>query len=177
MKTILVPMLILFSVPAFAAKIKNANCSDMATLNENIAPQYLAVIDGYDKAGKKVSEEIDLGGIVSESKKVNAQCVKDKSAKVAAIRKDLKSASVSPATSATINPTKAKCKDFIALTEEVQPVAVFWVAGHNKSGKLSKGEVDEEFLARPIATLVEDCKTQPAASFYDKAKAWFKKHI
>ena len=177
MRVLLFPVLILASSSAFAAQIKNAKCSDMAKLNENITPQYMAVIDGYDKAGKKVSEEIDMAGIVSESKKVTEQCAKHKSSKIDNVKKDLKNSSAASATAAPLNPLKAKCKDFVALGEDVQPVAVFWIAGHDKSGKLKDGEVDEEFLAQPIATLVEDCKAKPMASFYDKTKAWIKKHI
>lgn len=170
-------LLILISGSAFAAKIKNANCSDMAKVSESVTPQYMAVIDGYDKAGKKVSEEVDMAGIVSDSKKVKEQCAKNKSAKLDAVKKDVKSTAETPTVAATLNPLNAKCREFVALGEDVRPVAVFWVAGHDKSGKLKKGEVDEEFLAQPIATLVEDCKSQPTASFYDRTKAWLKKHI
>lgn len=174
MKTILIPALVLLSLPTFAAKIKNANCSDVTSINENVQPQYLAVIDGYDKTGKKVSEEIDMSGIVADSKNINAQCAKDKTTKIDSLRSDLKT---NTASSTAINPTKAKCKDFVELGTEVQPVAVFWVAGHEGGGKLKKGEVDEEFLTQPIATLVEDCRTHPTASFYDRTKAWLKKRL
>lgn len=170
-------MLLFVSSSAFAAKIKNAKCSDMAKISENVTPQYMAVIDGYDNAGKKIGEEIDMAGIVSESKKVTEQCAKNKAAKIETVKKDVKNTSVASTTAAPLNPLNAKCKEFVALGEDVQPVAVFWVAGHNKSGKLKNGEVDEEFLAQPIATLVEECKAKPMASFYDKTKAWLKKHI
>jgi acid stress chaperone HdeA len=175
MKNIIVPALILFSIPAFAAKVKDAKCSDMSTVNQNVMPQYMAVIDGYDKSGKKVGEEVDMESIVTESKNVNAQCAKDTSKR--AFRKVIRDARVSNAPAVKMNPMKAKCQDFIALKEEVQPVAVFWVAGHDKSGKLKDGEVDEEFLERPITTLVEDCRAQPKASFYRKTKTWLKQHV
>lgn len=177
MKKMVVSALVLFTIPVFAAKMKDAKCSDVASLKDNVTPEYLAVIDGYDKSGKKVMEEVDMGGLVTESKMVNEQCAKDSSAKLANIRKDIKSNQPITSTSSTLNPMKAKCKDFVALGEDVQPVAVFWVAGHDKSGKVKSGEIDEEFLERPVTTLVEDCKMNPKASFYDKAKAWFKKTL
>ena len=177
MKLILITALFLSSIPAFSAKVRDAKCSDIAPGNEKITPQFLAVIDGYDKAGKKVSEEIDMENIVTDSKKVNAECAKDRTAKIDSIRKEIRNSKVqNTAKTAAINPMKAKCEDFLLLGEEVQPVAAFWVAGHDKSGKLKKGEIDEEFLARPIVTLIEECKARPKTSFYEKTKAWIKKH-
>jgi acid stress chaperone HdeA len=178
MKKIVPVVMLMFSMPVLAAKIKDAKCSDFAGVNEKVSPEYLAVIDGYNKAGKKVSEEIDIADIVSESKKINEQCAQNKGAKIDKVRKDIKSASSAPtAAGASLNPTKATCKDFIALGEELQPVAAFWVAGHDRSGKIKKGEVDEEFLSKPVATLIEDCKAQPTASFYDRTKAWLHTHL
>lgn len=182
MKTVLVSLLVLMSCPAFAAKVKNAKCADVATLNETVTPEYLSVVDGYNKAGKEVAEEVDLGGFVSESKQVSERCAKDHKAKLSAVRDAIQkspstSAEASKPSVAKLNPTTARCSDFISLGEEIQPVAVFWVAGHEKAGKLRKGEVTEEFLERPIAELIDDCKSKPTASFYDRAKAWLKRKI
>jgi len=177
---LMIPSLAFLPLSALAANVKDAKCSDMAKINERVTPEYLAVVDGYDKAGRIVVEEIDVGDLVRESRQVNAQCARNGTQKIKVVRKDLKRNSTAAATAAktqTLNPAKAKCEDFVALGEEVQPLAVYWVAGHAKAGKIKGGEVDEEFLERPIATLVQDCKAQPTASFYDKTKAWFKRSI
>lgn len=177
MKSIFIFILLFVSAQAFAAKVKDAKCSDLAMMNEKVTPEYLAVIDGYDNSGKKVSEEVDMAGIVTESKEVNQHCATNKSAAIKDVRKQLHAKKTMPSTAAKLNPTKAKCQDFVALGEEVQPVAAFWVAGHDKSGKLVEGEVDEAFLDRPILSLVEDCKANPRASFYDRAKAWVDRRL
>ena len=176
MKKIIICALTFISVPALASKINDAQCSDIVGTTGDMIPRYFAIVDGYNKAGKKVSEEVDMGGIVSESKKVSDQCDKDKTAKIDQVRKNIETTAVTK-TSETMNPTKAKCKDFIALGADVQPVAAYWIAGHDKAGKLKEGVVEEEFLARPMFTLIEDCKNQPTASFYDRTKAWLKKRI
>jgi acid stress chaperone HdeA len=177
MKSYLIPFLIAVSIPAFGAKMKDAKCSDIANLKEVFTPRYLAVIDGYDKAGKKVSEEVDMGDIVTESKKVNEVCGENKSTSIDAIKKDYKASATKNSDTKALNPMNAKCEDFVALSEETQPVAIFWVAGHDKTGKIKNGEIDEEFLSRPIATLIEECKKQPKVSFYEKAKNWLKKRV
>ncbi len=170
--------LLLFATPALAAKINEATCSDIASKNnKNITPEYIAETEGFNSKGKEVFDEIDADDIVSQAKQVDAQCAKDLSAKVETVRKN--NPSVASSTQhKKINPLKSKCQDFVELGEDVQPVAVYWVAGHDKSGKLKKGgEFDEEFLEQPIVELVQDCKAHPKAPFYSRAKAWVKKHV
>ena len=132
---------------------------------------------------------VNIAGLVTESGKVKDECAKDKTAKVKTIRKAMMKTAknsvpqntlqedIDRKPTSTINPTKAKCSDFIALDEQYQPVAAYWVAGHSKAGKVNKGEIDEAYLEQPVATLIEDCRAAPTASFYDKTKTWFKKHI
>jgi hypothetical protein len=182
---IIIPIL-LMSLPVFAAKVSNPKCSELSGINEKFTPEYLAVVDGYNKAGKEVGSEVDVGGIVTESNNVKEQCDKQKTTKIAAVRKTVAKNSDAKNTlqqdidrkpKAVINPIKAKCEDFLALGEVYQPVAAYWVAGHSKSGKIKNGEVDEEYLEIPVVTLIEDCKAEPTASFYQKTKTWLKKHI
>ncbi len=177
MKKVAWSLVFLSSLCAYGAKVSHPQCQDVVDIQEKVTPEYLAVLDGYNKAGKEVNE-VDLGGIVSESDKVKKECQSNKTAKVDTVRKNVaKNAAKTPVDSKTvIAPTKAKCEDFLALEERVQPVAAYWVAGHSKSGQVKKGEVDEIFLERPVAALIEECKATPTASFYDKAKAWIKKH-
>jgi acid stress chaperone HdeA len=186
MKFQIIVSILLLSLPAFAAKVNNPKCNELSGINEKYTPEYLAVVDGYNKAGKELGSEVDVGGIVTEANNVKEQCDKQKTAKIASVRKTV-AKNTAPKNSlqedidrkskSTINPKNAKCQDFIALGEAYQPVAAFWVAGHSKTGKIKNGEVDEEFLEQPVATLVEECKAEPTASFYQKTKTWLKKHI
>ena len=179
MKLLITSLLILLSSSAMAAKINEATCSDIASkTNKTVTPQYIAETEGFNAKGKEVFDEIDVNDIVSQAKQVDAQCAKDLSARVATVRKTPVKVVSSNSKYMNINPMKSKCKDFVELDEEVQPVAVYWVAGHDKSGKLKKsGEFDEVFLEQPITDLVQECKSHPTASFYSKTKAWVKKHV
>jgi len=178
MKTLIIP-LILLTTPVMAAKINEATCSDITSkTNKNITPEYIAETEGFNSRGKEVFDEIDTADIISQAKQVDAQCAKDLSAKVEVVRKNAPKSLASSDLHKKINPLKSKCQDFVELDEVLQPVAVYWVAGRDKSGKLEKGgEFDEEFLEQPVIDLVQDCKAHPKAPFYAKAKAWVKKHI
>jgi hypothetical protein len=50
--------------------------------NQNVTPEYIAETEGYNAAGQKVSEEIDMGEFLDRSKQVNQQCAKDQNAKI-----------------------------------------------------------------------------------------------
>lgn len=186
MKTyLLLSIVSVLASPTWAAKIADPKCNDIITINDKFTPQYVAVIDGYDKNNKKLGEEIDVGGITKESSPLKQACQNQKTKSIKDVRKNVATtaaASTSPAASTSlppkINPVNATCEDFIALGEDYQPVAAFWVAGHNKSGKvIKKGEVTEEFLETPVLTLVEECRKNPKASFYSQAKTWFEKRL
>lgn len=178
---IYLPVIILASASVYAAKITNPKCQDLNTLQEKFTPEYLAVVDGYDKAGKKTSEEVDMDGIVTASDGVQKECAKSAAKNVSKVRADVakatQNANVSEKPASKLNPLKATCQDFLSLDEQYQPVAVYWTAGYSKAGKARKGEVDEEYLERPVVALVEDCKLHPKESFYDRAKTWMSKHL
>jgi hypothetical protein len=172
--------LFLLAVPVLAANVKSPQCKDLSGISDKYTPEYLAVVDGYNKAGEKIGTEVDMGGIVTESDGIKTECQKNANQKIDTVQKNMAPTATgnvnTPKTTGTFNPKNAKCEDFVALGEDIQPVATFWVAGHSKSGKIKNGQVDEEFLARPVVSLIEECKAQPKASFYSKAKAWLKKH-
>jgi len=178
MKTLILS-LILLTAPAMAAKINEATCSDIASKsNKNITPEYIAETEGFNSRGKEVFDEIDTDDIVSQAKQVDAQCAKDLSAKVETVRKITPKPIATTGKNKKINPLKSNCQDFVELDEVAQPVAVYWVAGHDKSGKLKNGgEFDEEFLEQPVLDLVQECKAHPKAPFYARAKTWVKKHV
>jgi hypothetical protein len=179
MKYTITLLTLLFALPSMGEKINDAKCSDLVSkTNQNVTPEYIAETEGYNAAGQKVSEEIDMGEYINRSKQINDQCAKDKTAKVDLTKKGPVETSMADNTGKKmLNPTKAKCKDFLELDEAVQPVAVYWVAGNNKSGKLKNGEMDEMFLEQPVVDLVRDCKSHPKASFYARTKAWVKHHV
>ena len=189
MKLFLLASIILFSsAPSWGAMVNNPNCQDLVEVNDKFTPEYMAVLDGYSRRKVMTNEQLDIAGLVTESGKVKDQCAKDKTAKIQDVRKKIETAKTNaPANTlqedidrkpkSTINPTKAKCSDFIALDEQYQPVAAYWVAGHTKAGKVSDGQIDEVYLEQPVTTLIEESKAQPTASFYQNTKTWFKKHI
>jgi hypothetical protein len=173
-----ISMIILMAVPTWAAKVNQPKCDDIVQINDQFTPQYIALVDGYSKAGKKQGEEIDVAGIVTQSAQVKKNCQSQKTKPMASVRKDVSKSVAASSTPSKINPVKASCEEFIALGEQYQPVAAFWVAGHDKSGKAVKdGEIDTEFIARPILTLVQDCKENPKSSFYARAKTWLAKRL
>jgi len=52
------------------------------------------------------------------------------------------------------------CEEFLALGEEVRPRAVYWIEGYSQSGeKVESVRIDA--FARPITTVVEECKKTP----------------
>jgi hypothetical protein len=177
-KIFLLTIILITGSSAWAAKINNPKCNEVSNISDKFVPQYLAVVDGYSKSGGVTGEEVDIAGIVRNSTMVKQECGKQKAKALRSVQMDLAKSASSASTPATINPVKANCAEFIALSEEYQPVAVFWAAGHDAAGRsIRGGVVDEEFLGRPILTLVEDCKANPKASFYSKAKSWFAKRL
>jgi hypothetical protein len=185
----------IFTIPALAAKVKNPKCKDFVEVQDKYQPEYLAVVDGYNKAGKEVDQVVDMDVLVTQARQVKDECNKNKSEPLARARKNTNQAirakdSSMPATEAartaatptrtamsSLNPRQAKCQDFLVLGEQYQPVAAYWVVGNSKTGSAKNGNVEEEFLERPVATLVQDCQANPTASFYDRAKNWVSKKI
>ncbi len=184
MKSLIVLSSLLMALPLHAAKLTNSTCKDVKNLNDKAMPEYLAVVDGYDKAGKKDFEEIDMVGIMNDATKVKEACANGEDAKIKDIRKTTTAtttaattASPSTTTPKHFNPKNSKCEDFVALNEMYQPVAAYWVLGNSKDSKVKKGDLDEVYLEQPVMTLVEECRKQPKASFFSKAKSWFHKHV
>ena len=164
--------LLLISGPVVAAPMTNVTCKDYVEVTDNYRPQYLATIEGYDQSGKKVSEAVDLGGIVTESRSLVNKCRQMPTAKVHDVKSKHKANS-----GKKFNVTKSTCRDFIVLGEDVQPVAAYYALGYDKTGKLQGGIIETGYVQSPIADLVEVCKKEPKASFMTKAREWFRRHI
>lgn len=176
MNKIIIPTLLLLAVPTFGAQIKEATCFDLERVAENITPQFLAAEDGYNRSGKKDSGEVDIGEIVAESEHINKECLKNNDSKIAGLQDDMRAVAVVHSTE-TLNAFAASCKDFMALGADAQPVAVFWVAGHEKAGPIKKGEFNQKLLESSISDVLRDCKNEPTGLFYVKVKAWIKDSI
>ncbi len=176
MKKLILPVLILCSIPVFGARIENATCSDYATVSNTVTSRYLAFMDGYSKAGGEVIGPVDMGTFISESQKLDEQCLKNLNLKLSTLQKRMNK----PETKATgnaISPLIARCEDFIALDKAARPVAAFWIAGYRRAGKIQSGVIGEDFLERPLLTLIEDCQEQPGASLYSKTKTWLQRAL
>jgi len=75
-------------------------------------------------------------------------------------------------TDKTVNPETMTCEEFLALGEEVRPRAVYWIEGYSQSGeKVESVRIDA--FARPITTVVEECKKTPKETLWQKIKRHF----
>lgn len=183
----------IFTIPGLAAKVKDPKCADVTEIKQNFTPEYLAVLDGYNSKGKLLDESYDMNGVLIEANHVKEVCGNSTDKTVANARTETKTRSTKPADSSVValgaaaidsanstskfNMKNARCKDFISLREEVQPIAAYYVAGKENAGKIKTGDIDEVFLERPIVQLVQDCTAKPEASFYSRAKTWTKAHL
>ena len=178
---ILIAVLCFTSSLVFAKKAKDntsdKNCKEFLDVKDEFSPRYMAVIDGMSKSGKKTMEEVDVEGMVTETASVKEVCKTNKTKPLAKVR-DHVATNNKGVNKKKFQPMKSKCADFLVLGEDVQPLAAFWVAGYDKTAKApEQGAVFEEFISSPIVSLIEECKKEPKASFYAKAKNWVKKHI
>jgi acid stress chaperone HdeA len=67
------------------------------------------------------------------------------------------------------------CEDFVGLDESFQPKAVYWAVAYGKDGKPEAEAVDVEGVETVIPFVVQECKKAPKESFWEKAKAEWKK--
>lgn len=70
---------------------------------------------------------------------------------------------------------KMTCEDFVELDESFQPKAVYWAVAYGKNGKPEAEAVDVEGVETVIPRVVRECKKAPKESFWEKAKAEWKK--
>jgi hypothetical protein len=69
-------------------------------------------------------------------------------------------------------PKQISCEEFLTLDEQVQPRAVYYVAGYNSAGNLTADEVETDVLVKPVAVgVLEDCKKEPKATLWSKIKS------
>jgi hypothetical protein len=132
----------LLSMSAHAVKIKDADCADLNSFNQSVVPEYLAVINGYNQSGKNAMEESDMEGISAETRSIVKQCSTNKQARIRDLRTAPTTTKTSYANKENFNPLKAKCSQFLSLPKEVQPIAVFWIAGREKPDALRNGQVN-----------------------------------
>lgn len=70
---------------------------------------------------------------------------------------------------------KMTCEDFVGLDESFQPKAVYWAVAYGKGGKPEADEVDVAGVETVIPFVLQECKRAPKESFWEKAKAEWKK--
>lgn len=70
---------------------------------------------------------------------------------------------------------KMTCEDFLGLDETFQPKAVYWAVAYGKDGKPEAEAVDLVGVETAVPIVVEACKAAPKETFWQKAKAQWKK--
>lgn len=79
------------------------------------------------------------------------------------------------ASTKAMKPAKLSCEEFLAVDEVTRPAIVYWAEGVNSKGKPEDAVVDVERTNRLVPVLIEECKTEPKASFWTKVKVELKK--
>ena len=67
--------------------------------------------------------------------------------------------------------TEWTCREFIALGDQYRPSAVYWASAYAKGGKPEASELDIDGTEQITPMIVQDCKKEPNASFWQKLKA------
>ena len=70
---------------------------------------------------------------------------------------------------------KMTCEDFLAVEDTFKPKVVYWAVAYGKGGKPEAAVLDVEGTEKLIPVIIEVCKKAPKESFWQKAKAEFKK--
>lgn len=71
---------------------------------------------------------------------------------------------------------KISCEDFNGLDETFKPTVIAWAAGYRQGEtKPDSVAVDISGIEKVMPFVVEACKKEPKASFWDKADAELKK--
>lgn len=72
--------------------------------------------------------------------------------------------------------TEISCEDFNGLDETFKPTVVAWAAGYEQGeSKPDKVAVDISGVEKVVPFVVEACRKEPKASFWEKAEAELKK--
>lgn len=78
-----------------------------------------------------------------------------------------------PAVPAKANKADPSTK--VTVDEVTRPAIIYWADGVNSRGKAEDAVFDVERTNRLVPVLIEECKTEPKASFWTKVKAELKK--
>ena len=70
---------------------------------------------------------------------------------------------------------KMTCEDFLAMEDTIKPKVVYWAVAYAKGGKPEAAVIDVEGTEQITPALIEECKTVPKESFWQKVKAEVKK--
>lgn len=69
------------------------------------------------------------------------------------------------------------CEDFLAIDESFKPKAVYWAAAHVKGHAPKDAILDITGTERLIPVIIQVCKEQPKASFWEKIKQEYHKLV
>lgn len=72
-----------------------------------------------------------------------------------------------------VKPTEMTCEEFLSYDEVTRPEIVFLSEGMKGKAKAKDTVVDVDRISTLVPVLVEDCKNEPKASFWQKLKARF----
>ncbi len=71
--------------------------------------------------------------------------------------------------------SKMKCEDFLMLDETIRPKVVYYGVAYARGGKPEGAVIDIERTEKITPIIVDECKKEPKASFWQKLKAEVKK--
>lgn len=70
---------------------------------------------------------------------------------------------------------KITCEQFLAVEDVYQPKVIYWAVAHAQKGKPGNAIVNIEGTEKIIPIVIDACKKEPKASFWDKVKEEVKK--
>jgi|SRR5665213_1131646 len=72
-----------------------------------------------------------------------------------------------------VKPTEMTCEEFLSYDEVTRPEIVFLSEGLKGKAKAKDTVVDVDRIHTLVPVLIEDCKNEPKASFWQKLKSRF----
>jgi acid stress chaperone HdeA len=73
----------------------------------------------------------------------------------------------------TIKPVEMTCEDFLSYDDVSRPQIVYFTEGLSRNGKPEDAVIDIDRVNRLVPMLVEDCKREPHASYWQRMKRRF----
>ena len=71
--------------------------------------------------------------------------------------------------------SKMTCEEFVMLDETIKPKVVYYGVAYARGGKPESAVIDVERTEKITPIIIDECKKEPKASFWQKLKAEVKK--